>query len=250
MLRNNNAFTLAEVLITLGIIGIVAAMTLPNLIHKQQMMELENRFKVAYSTIFQAVQTMGIDDPGLWQTYCAKNSDLDTNLNRDSDYLFISEFSKRFQTVKLYKSNTRNINSIGYKQSYFYQTAKGKEGFNQDGYNNGAFVSKNGMVIASSGCWWANSLDFIVDTNGTKGPNKLGYDVFYFQIAKNNLLLPSNSNYNFGVAESQSPICCDFERNACFGTNVDNGSACSHFALKDRHPRDKTKSYWKNLPKP
>lgn len=32
---HKNAFTLAEVLITLGIIGIVAAMTLPAIIHQQ-----------------------------------------------------------------------------------------------------------------------------------------------------------------------------------------------------------------------
>lgn len=34
MLKNKKAFTLAEVLITLGIIGVVAAMTLPSLIAK------------------------------------------------------------------------------------------------------------------------------------------------------------------------------------------------------------------------
>ena len=34
MMRQNNAFTLAETLITLGIIGVVAAITIPNLITK------------------------------------------------------------------------------------------------------------------------------------------------------------------------------------------------------------------------
>lgn len=36
---NKTAFTLAEVLITLGIIGIVAAMTLPSIIQKQYQKE-------------------------------------------------------------------------------------------------------------------------------------------------------------------------------------------------------------------
>ncbi len=45
------AFTLAEVLITLGIIGIVAAMTLPTIIQKQQEKVLINQLKVANSTI-------------------------------------------------------------------------------------------------------------------------------------------------------------------------------------------------------
>lgn len=46
-----NAFTLAEVLITLGIIGIVAAMTLPTLIQKQQEKVLINQLKVANNTL-------------------------------------------------------------------------------------------------------------------------------------------------------------------------------------------------------
>ncbi|MBP3924529.1 type II secretion system protein [bacterium] len=50
------AFTLAEVLITLGIIGIVAAMTLPALITKYQKQVTVNRLKHAYSVLSQAVK--------------------------------------------------------------------------------------------------------------------------------------------------------------------------------------------------
>ncbi|MBP3925534.1 type II secretion system protein [bacterium] len=50
------AFTLAEVLITLGIIGIVAAMTLPSIITKYRRAVVENRLKKFYSTINQAVR--------------------------------------------------------------------------------------------------------------------------------------------------------------------------------------------------
>ena len=39
------SFTLAEVLITLGIVGIVAAMTLPSLVANYRNMVLENQFK-------------------------------------------------------------------------------------------------------------------------------------------------------------------------------------------------------------
>ena len=49
------AFTLAEVLITLGIIGFVAAMTMPVLINNYQKHALKNQFKVAYSLLNQAL---------------------------------------------------------------------------------------------------------------------------------------------------------------------------------------------------
>lgn len=51
-----SAFTMAEVLITLGIIGIVAAMTLPSLMTKFQDKELITRAKKAFSNISNAVR--------------------------------------------------------------------------------------------------------------------------------------------------------------------------------------------------
>ena len=50
------AFTLAEVLITLGIIGVVAAMTLPALTANYQKMVLKNQFKKQYSQMQEAVK--------------------------------------------------------------------------------------------------------------------------------------------------------------------------------------------------
>ena len=49
------AFTLAEVLITLGIIGIVAALTMPALIQKNNNKVVETRLKKFYSAINQAI---------------------------------------------------------------------------------------------------------------------------------------------------------------------------------------------------
>ncbi len=54
--KRRTAFTLAEVLITLGIIGVVAAMTLPSLIAKHQKKVVEARLAKFYSSINQAVQ--------------------------------------------------------------------------------------------------------------------------------------------------------------------------------------------------
>ena len=48
------AFTLAEVLITLGVIGVVAAMTLPSLIQKHNEKVIVTQLKKVYSTFSQA----------------------------------------------------------------------------------------------------------------------------------------------------------------------------------------------------
>ena len=55
-LRGKEAgFTLAEVLITIGIIGLVAALTLPALINNNRNKALETAFKKNYSAISQAL---------------------------------------------------------------------------------------------------------------------------------------------------------------------------------------------------
>lgn len=58
----NYAFTLAEVLITLAIIGIVAALTLPTLIQSYKKNVVETRLAKFYSTINQAIQLSEIDN--------------------------------------------------------------------------------------------------------------------------------------------------------------------------------------------
>ena len=55
-IRFFKGFTLAEVLITLGIIGVVAAMTIPMLINHYNTKELEIRFKEADSILQQALK--------------------------------------------------------------------------------------------------------------------------------------------------------------------------------------------------
>ena len=58
---SKRGFTLAEVLITLGIIGIVAAVTIPTLINNYQKQALFNQFKKAYANLNQAWQLAYVD---------------------------------------------------------------------------------------------------------------------------------------------------------------------------------------------
>ena len=61
-MNNRIAFTLAEVLITLAIIGIVAAMTIPTLISTYKKHTVETKLKRFYSTMSQAVKLSEIDN--------------------------------------------------------------------------------------------------------------------------------------------------------------------------------------------
>jgi len=69
-------FTLAEILITLGIIGIVAAMTIPTLIANTRSQQYRSRFKKTISILSQAARLnqaqYGYDFSGITQT-CGNN---------------------------------------------------------------------------------------------------------------------------------------------------------------------------------
>ena len=60
--KKNFGFTLAEVLITLGIIGVVAAMTIPNLISNHRKNIVETRMAKFYSVINQAIRRSEADN--------------------------------------------------------------------------------------------------------------------------------------------------------------------------------------------
>ena len=62
-------FTLAEVLITIGVIGIVAAMTLPMLLVNHREKEMVTRLKKVYTNISQAMQRAIVENgtPNYWE---------------------------------------------------------------------------------------------------------------------------------------------------------------------------------------
>ena len=75
---------MAEVLITLGIIGIVAAMTLPTLIQKHKEQETVAKVKKFYSVISQAVMLARVEhgDVDTWDfagTTTGSNAQSNTN---------------------------------------------------------------------------------------------------------------------------------------------------------------------------
>ena len=88
-------FTLAEVLITLGIIGIVAALTIPTLIAKHQKQVFATQLKKSYSSIGQALQMAQLEygDMSGWENLA---EDINQNKGEDDSYSKekISEFVK------------------------------------------------------------------------------------------------------------------------------------------------------------
>ncbi len=166
------AFTLAEVLITLGIIGIVAAMTLPILIAKYQKMETVERLKKVYNNLSQAI-IMSEADNGSIEYW-------DFTLN-SADF-----FTKYLQK---YMPNILNIRYSDIMNEVKYKRPNGsiESSFNPLAGSAMVVSLKDGTLFYCSIAGVYNkSKPIFIDINGMKSPNIIGRDFFGFSITKDN----------------------------------------------------------------
>ena len=192
--RKRSAFTLAEVLITLGIIGVVASLTLPSVINKYQEKVTVTKVKKAYSTmnnaLFSAISENGEVDTWDYPYYNAGTE------NVPNTEVFASKILPYLRILKDCGISQRNcMLDVDYKLS---------DGSNWNGYtynryrlyykvilNDGSYLvirfeypkcNGSGDGVVGDKCGW-----FLIDVNGDKKPNKFGQDVFLFIIRKNGL---------------------------------------------------------------
>lgn len=164
-------FTLAEVLITLGIIGVVAAMTMPTLMNSTQGAQYKAAYKKALSALSQAVTlNVALDDYNF--------ADLDANNYTLRDMLF-----NRMNVVREENGNTNIKNG---DKSYTVTTTTGTRE-NETGvtiaeanttlfFNDGIMFSfqkaaencsKDDTTGSTTPCYG------FIDVNGVKAPNKM-----------------------------------------------------------------------------
>jgi len=172
--KKANGFTLAEVLITLGIIGVVAAMTLSTLIMNYQKRATVAKLKRAYSVIKQAylMSYDQVGDPAADEAFAmGANNYFKTYW---APYIK-GTLCKTYQECG-YSSNTPWIMANGSKVPTVVVSLSERTTFyTNDGFLYVVFVSggSRGEQVAYS--------YVICDINGGKGPNQFGKDVFYFQ---------------------------------------------------------------------
>ena len=237
------AFTLAEVLITLGIIGVVAALTLPSVINKYRGFVLEQQFKKSYSNLSQTIINMKRDS-GLehlrdnYVHYDSNSEQYDSDLVKN----FYDSFDSHIAPVD-------NLEKI-YPITNYSGTGTSATDYGYD-WPKATIILKDGSSV---GRWVNNScLRFWIDTNGPyKKPNRYGFDIFEFRVCDSTDALkpikPDKNNYTDEELEKeQFP---DIAGAPCTKNSKQllNGIGCSWYALNNINPDDESKKYWDSLP--
>ena len=212
-LKGFRGFTLAEVLITLVIIGVIASMTIPTLINKTNNHELVSRLKKSYSTLTQVTNKIIAEegnpraDIGGWAT----SAEVAYNMYKRHLGL-IKECTNGVQGCfagyyKPLNGTVANSTFDTVSNSYRFIMADGAEFYvSQGSLSSDCTHSANG---SSHECF-----RIVIDVNGQKKPNTVGRDVFAFGLKEEGLV----------------PVGC--ETNVLCNTN-ESGWACACRVLRE-----------------
>lgn len=185
-------FTLAEVLITLGIIGIVAAMTIPTLMNKTNDAELKTAAKKAFSVANQAYLMAANENGGSLGLYKASMN---------------TQALVKFNALKSQLKVTNECAYNGHSQGKCWPRAGvGLKNYSVTGdtmVSNDGSQFMNVSFATADGMYWfiytyddtTGTDDICIDINGEKGPNDWGKDAFCF-IMDENTIKPKTTGFN------------------------------------------------------
>lgn len=192
-------FTLAEVLIVVGIIGIIAESTIPSLISDFQDKVVVSQVKSDFSILTQTFNAIKTDE-GELQNWCSPYSQYNTW--QKASLCAGDLFSKKLKVLKNCGTGTGTdcLPSTGYQflfdndGSYGYDTQ-----FSMNMYYKMLLVNGSTIIVSAFPDAVSNGiydLDIYVDVNGPKKPNRYGYDFFRF-IVYSPLFWPQYSGSDF-----------------------------------------------------
>ena len=185
---------MAEVLITLGIIGVVASMTISSVITTFRKQQTVAMLKKAYTEINQALH-MAIAEHGAMDTWTLQYFSTSTERN----VYFFESYLKPYLSLLHYKMPSSK--ACWPEDVYTMDNKKITYWINSNTTARGCFASVAGYTVY----FWAHGTGqgawFIVDVNGLKRPNVLGRDIFPFLASWGNedLLKISGEAYKLGV---------------------------------------------------
>ena len=253
------AFTLAEVLVTLGIIGVVAVLTVPNVISSYQkkvyvvqLQKAYNQLQQVFSLAMAEDEVEYLADTELMQSMNGLGIDAFEGVPEDG---FVAQLGKYLRITKVCQVGEfdNDCHNIEYSRLDPDGPKDNQDGslqiFTKDGmiYYFRFYFSKVPYLVCQSDAGlscdevkssggnvcYAHSespgSDLYIDVNGRKGPNKFGRDLFSFIVDEKGNLYPWGSISVYGENNywdnSQGGTDCTLDSGGggCAGRIFDNG---------------------------
>ena len=223
MIKNKKsvAFTLAEVLITLSIIGIVAAITMPTVMNNVREKEYESRYKKATSTLTNGLKLMMAHE-SVFSVH-----ELQDVIGSCMDETCASKlFHDAFNVVE--DSITRQSFASSLPSGYSAQAGYSeKVQFRWDDVQY-IFSTSDGAIYGFIFNYDNDIIQIVSDINGNKTPNALEKDLYMFRYLGNGILEDVSSDFEACSLEKIGN--CKSER-ACYA--IRTGRYCSRTSWND-----------------
>lgn len=227
-----NAFTLAEVLITLTVIGIVAAMTIPSLMQKTQDAEFKAAWKKKFAELSQINLQVLNDNGGTIESICA-NYRSDCFMEKYLTYLKATYTC--FNNTQAFMMPSGNCWHPYDGKTHFYNgtAVDGTASKQWDDQNSSAGAILNdgtlvlfiytgeGMELPNLGISGLRYARILVDVNGFKKPNVVGKDIFGVNVLEKRIV-PLNTFFTNSSDRTYKGECASNE----------SGWACSQKMLE------------------
>jgi len=186
-------FTLAETLITLAIIGVIAALTIPNLMAKYEEHVTVAKVKEAHALLKNAFDVARMEKGNFNEYLAAEVAGGKLGSAATMEYLSTGlKVAKDCGTSAANNCRPARWASCSNKTWIDYRSGGDR-----------CVVLENGMLVCVNREHeppdvWGTAAALHVDINGTKGPNQYSRDDFWWSITKDNQVVPYegyNSRY-------------------------------------------------------
>lgn len=234
--RGKKGFTLAEVLITLAVIGVVSAMTIPPVVKNHKAVSGKASFEEAFVLLSRSVKRMNAEEGKLPTADSYPAHSFKPTFMK---YVRVLKdcglgWSDKDSSVKPCVQRKLKENPVSGTDAYMegYKTFSRNQPLYGEFLDDGQIILVNGMYIFIENN--VSTIYVTIDTNGyVKKPNLWGHDVFTFQLMNDGTVLPMGAP---GTKYTDKNTYCSKT-----SASTINGIACAYQAAMDPN-------YFKNLP--
>ncbi len=239
------AFTLSEILITLTIIGIVSAITVPVIYANYQKEALKAAFTKTYSDLNNVARKFYSDNGISFSEYAASHT-IAASHKQLMSYFNLTGTA----TSKVWNTDSSDYNEVD--NTYHLKLLSGKVvNYNIcDVTSTISDLSGRLFTLNDAPSSEENGPVVCVDINGLRNPNKYGADFFLFIFTLDNTVIPmgmEHKNNTSKTAYEHNFFLAGEEYCKKNSSSYTHNFTCAYYALADKSPLNSNKSYWKDF---